>query len=142
MNKTALLLLLALPLLAAGESPTITKTYHHCTGIPGRGNSPHLFDTSEIYTCDEGAIEVSGTWDETIEYGYVFTTDLGRPDGPPHRATQVDYDSKKWCADPHPWDPHQMVRCGDKPTMCWDGRMGTWDPQWQGFSCVTPDHHK
>lgn len=142
MTKMALVILVILPFAVLGDSPVPTKTFHHCTWSPGRANSPHLFDVSDNYTCDEGPVEITGTWGAAIEYGYVFADQMGKPDGQPRRALQSDYESAKWCPDPHPWDPHRMVRCRDKPTMCWEGRMGTWDPEWQGFSCVTPDHHK
>ncbi len=118
------------------------KTYHHCSYIGGKGNDPHLFDTSDIYKCDEGSVEISGTRDETIENGYVYTTELGNPDGfeEPHRVTPSDLSDNKWCHAPGPSDPNRMVRCGNKPITCWDGKRATWDPEWQGYSCVTPDH--
>jgi hypothetical protein len=123
------------------ESHVPDKTFHHCTLVGSSGNSPHLFDVSEIYRCDEGAVEITGQWKETIEYGYVFTTELGRPSRiGPHRASAFDYESNKWCPTPKPWDSGQKERCGDKPITCWDKKPATWDPNWQGFSCATPDH--
>lgn len=116
------------------------QTFHHCTFVGGSGNSPHLFDVSEIYQCDEGKIEIAGQWTQAIEYGYVFTEQLGRSAGDPHKVTASDYKDSKWCSTPTPWDANYKKRCGDKPTKCWDGKMGTWDPNWQGYSCVTSDH--
>jgi hypothetical protein len=121
--------------------PPIKTTFHHCSYIGSSSNSPHLFDTSEIYQCDEGAIEIAGTWNETIEYGYVYYSELGRPGREqPQKATKADYDSAKWCSTPQPWDANQKERCGDKPVICFDHKAATWDPAWQGYSCATPDH--
>jgi len=116
-----------------------TTTFHNCTADGGSGNSPHLFDVSEIYKCDEGRIEIAGRRTMAIEYGYVYTQELGRPDmySPPRLATEDDYKSYKWCPGKPPVD---KVMCGDKPVKCWDGKMATWDPKWQGYSCATPDH--
>jgi len=116
------------------------KTFHHCTVIGGAGNSPHLFDVSEIYKCDEGTVEIAGRRTMTIEYGYVFTQELGKPSGEPYPATAADYKDYKWCPTPKPWDENQKEMCGDKPGICFDHKPGTWDPEWQGYSCATPDH--
>lgn len=117
------------------------EKFNHCRMVGGSSNDPHLFDTSEIYQCDEGQIEIAGQWNETIENGYVFTTELGRPGRmEPRKVTASDFSNNKWCATPKPWDANQRERCGDKPGKCWDGKMETWDRKWQGYSCVTPDH--
>lgn len=129
---------LALSLIAAVEDST--KSYHHCSEVGGTGNSPHLFDTSEIYKCDEGKIEIMGRREMVIERGYVYQTEMGKPIGEPHRASDADFTNYKWCADPGPADRNQQRMCGDKPTTCYDGKPSTWDPEWQGHSCVTPDH--
>jgi hypothetical protein len=116
--------------------------FNHCTYAGGSGNVPHLFDISEVYSCDEGKIEIAGQTRQTIEYGHVYSTELGRPSREqPHVATDYDYKSNKWCATPTPWDKNQKERCGDKPTTCWDGKPATWDPNWRGYSCITPDHN-
>jgi hypothetical protein len=127
--------------IAAGDG-MVQKRFHHCSIINGSGNEPHLFDISEVYSCDEGQIEISGQTREIIEYGYIYTTEMGRPSREaPRVATEKDYKSSKWCSTPTPWDKNQKERCGDKPHMCFDGKPGTWDEKWQGYSCVTPDHH-
>jgi hypothetical protein len=119
----------------------INHTFHHCTFVGGSGNVPHLFDTSEIYQCDEGKIEIAGRRRMGIEYGYVYETELGRPScDRPHIATKADYRDYKWCPNPGPQDANQKEMCGDKPTKCFDGKPGTWDSNWQGYSCSTPDH--
>lgn len=130
-----------MPLVGPLPPPHYTaRTFHRCTYIGGSGNSPHLFDVSEIYQCDEGKIEIAGQWTQAIEYGYVFTEQLGRSAGDPHKVTASDYEDNKWCSTPTPWDANYKKRCGSKPGKCWDGKLGTWDPAWQGYSCVTPDH--
>jgi hypothetical protein len=136
--RIAIVLLLS-SLAFAGDDAS--KTFHHCTLIGGSANSPHLFDRSEIYKCDEGNIELSGQENETIEYGYVFSTELGRPScEPPHKPLTSDLKWNKWCSTPKPWDANQKERCGDTRGMCFDGKPATWDPKWQGFSCATPNH--
>lgn len=118
------------------------STFHNCALVGGSGNSPHLFDVSKIYKCDEGHVEIAGRSTMIIEHGYVYEEELGEPSGfsQPHIATASDYRDYKWCPKPSPSDPNQKEMCGDKPTTCWDGKPGTWDPNWQGYSCVTPDH--
>lgn len=114
-----------------------TKHFHNCTFTSGSWNTPHLFDTAEVYSCDEGTVEIAGKTTETIEHGYVYTTHMGRfGTEDPHPATAFDYNSSKWCAGKN----GQQERCGDKPVICWDGKIATWDENWQGYSCVTPDH--
>jgi hypothetical protein len=115
-------------------------TFHGCNYVGGSGNSPHLFDRSDVYQCDEGKIEIAGRETKTIEYGYVFTEEMGKPSETPHKATNSDYRDSKWCPKPGPQDADQKERCGDVPTTCWDGKPGTWDDNWKGYSCVTPDH--
>ena len=138
--KNVLVLLLLAAFATAGEKARV-QTFHHCSYIGGSGNNPHLFDKSEIYQCDEGKIEIAGTWNQTIEHGYLFTTELGRPSmDKPREATKSDLEGAKWCSTPKPWDINQKERCGSKPITCWDGKPSTWDPDWQGFSCATPDH--
>lgn len=139
MNRILMVTPLAILGLALSGA-SVKTTFHNCTASGGSGNSPHLFDVSEIYSCDEGEVEIAGRTTATIEYGYVYETELGRPFGEPHIATSDDYQNSKWCATPTPWDPKQKERCGDRPGKCWDGKMATWDPAWQGYSCVTPDH--
>lgn len=120
-----------------------TQTFHNCKWVGGAGNSPHLFDVSEIYQCDEGKVEINGRHTMTIEYGYVFEEDFGKPAcAQPRRAEPVDDRDYKWCATPKPWDSNQKEMCGDKPVTCFDGKPATWDPDWQGFSCMTPEHFK
>lgn len=135
---SATVLVAAIALLG---QPDTTKHFHHCTVIGGSGNSPHLFDVSEVYSCDEGNVEIAGQYTQTIEHGYVYSAEMGRPSREStHLATADDYKYYKWCPTPAPWDNNQKKRCGDKPSMCWDGKVGTWDENWQGYSCVTPDH--
>ena len=108
------------------------QTFHHCSFGGGSENTPHLFDTSEIYSCDESRIEIAGQWGQSIEYGYIYTSQLGRPgQDKPRRATEADYAKYKWCDT----DLNHKLRCGDKPVVCWDGRLATWDKKWQGYSC-------
>ena len=116
-------------------------TFHNCHMEGGSGNHPHLFDTSEIYQCDEGKVEIAGRRTMAIEYGYVYEQELGRPSCErPHVAAEYDYESYEWCPNPTQWDPHEKRMCGDKPGKCFDGKPATWDPDWRGYSCVTPDH--
>lgn len=138
----ALILGLALALVVALGADSTDKHFHHCAFVSGSGNIPHLFDMSETYLCDEGTVEIAGQTRQTIEYGYVYSTEMGRPGRQePHVATDYDYKSNKWCPAPTPHDSNQKERCGDIPTTCWDGKPGTWDSNWQGYSCVTPDHN-
>jgi len=131
----------ALLLVAGISADGRHYNYHHCTSTGGSANTPRLFDISEIYSCDEGTVEIAGRVEQAIEYGYVYETELGRPSREsPHPATTFDYNNYKWCPSPSARDGNQKVRCGDKPTKCWDGKLSTWDAQWQGYSCVTPDH--
>lgn len=120
--------------------PVARLAFHNCSSIGSSGNAPHLFDVSEVYRCDEGDVEIVGHREMAIENGYVFTQELGRPTGEPYRATAMDYQRYKWCDDPKPWDLNQKKMCGDVPNKCYDGKMGAWDPNWQGYSCVRPDH--
>lgn len=138
-TSTKFILIAFVCAILSGDTDTVTH-FHGCKWIGGTGNEPHLFDISEIYSCDEGKIEIAGKMQETIEYGYVFSSQLGKPTGVPHPATDYDYRSEKWCPTPTPQDPNQKERCGDKPVICWDKKIATWDPDWQGYSCATPDH--
>jgi hypothetical protein len=122
------------------KGPVIT--FHHCTYGGGSSNIPHLFDASKIYHCDEGDIEVAGQWNQTIERGYLYESEMGEPKGTPRPATADDYAQSKWCSTPKPWDVTHKERCGDKPIKCFDGKLATWDKEWRGYSCVTPDHAK
>src|SRR5882724_8267721 len=121
---------------ATGKVP-IKQSFHHCAIVRWSANSPHLFDVAEVYHCDEGDIEIAGQWKMAIEYKSVFETKLGRPEGTPRRATSEDYKNYKWCSADN---PRQLGLCGDKPTICFDGKPGTWDPAWLGYSCATTDH--
>lgn len=130
-------------LLVIGAVGQSSQTFHHCTWFPfaGAGNSPHLYDTSKVYKCDEGTVEISGQWNETIEHGYVYTTDLGEPGRfGPHKVSESDYEWAEWCPAPTESDPSRKVRCGSKAGKCFDGKPATWDAAWQGYSCATPDH--
>lgn len=140
MNKNiAIALLLGTFVVAAQDRPA--KTYHHCTHVGGSGNTPQLFDVSEVYQCDEGKIEIAGRMEMEIEHGYVYQSDLGRPSCErPHPVSEADYKNYKWCPDPGPQDLHQQRMCGDKPNTCFDGKTATWDEKWHGYSCATPDH--
>jgi hypothetical protein len=126
-----------------GAVPTTTTVFHNCSMVGESSNTPHLFDISKIYKCDEGAVEIAGRREMTIENGYVYETEMGEPNSMvlPHLAIRADYRDYKWCSKPGPTDPNQKVMCGDKPTTCYDGKLATWNPDWQGYSCVTPDHH-
>ncbi len=123
------------------SAPTVT-TFHNCSWVGESGNSPHLFDMSKIYKCDEGTVEIAGRIRKVIENGYLYETEMGEPSesNPPRRATPSDYREYKWCSSPGPTDPNQKEMCGDTPRRCWDGKMATWDANWQGYSCATPDH--
>ena len=140
-NNIKMILLFSLLAFAGSMGADAEKHFHHCSFVGGSGNTPHLFDIAEVYSCDEGTVEIAGQTRQTIEYGYVYSTELGRPTNEqPHIATDYDYKSTKWCPTPTPQDKNQKERCGDKPTICWDGKPGTWDSSWQGYSCGTPDH--
>jgi|ERR1019366_833708 hypothetical protein len=136
-----LVLAFAIGVCSQSEKAIQTTTFHNCVSSGGTGNIPHRFDVSEVFQCDEGRIEIAGKREMAIEYGTVFETEMGRPSGEPHKATAANYKDYKWCPSPTPQDRNQKEMCGDKPGMCWDGKIGTWDSAWQGYSCATPDHH-
>jgi hypothetical protein len=118
------------------------QTFHNCSLIGQSGNSPHLFDVSEIYQCEEGQVEIVGKWGLSIENGYVYKRELGRPVLEATRLVSAsDYKDYKWCPTPTPWDANQKEMCGDRPTTCFDGKPATWDSDWQGYSCTTRDHN-
>jgi hypothetical protein len=93
----------------------VVKTFTNCAIDGGTANLDGYQTASEIYKCDQGRIELKGRWSMTIEYGTVFHTQLGRPDGEPHRATVFDMRSFKWCHTPRRWDQTQMELCGANP---------------------------
>ncbi len=136
-----LLLVFILSSLAFCQQLTFNTTtdalqFHNCSRVTETGNFPHLFDMSEIYKCDEGSVTISGKLTKTIENGYVYDKELGRP-LQPYPVTKSDYLYYKWC----PTNLHNVkIMCGDKPITCWDGKTATWDKNWQGYSCVTQDH--
>jgi hypothetical protein len=132
--------LIVLAALALASGADADKHFHHCTFVGGSGNSPHLFDVSEVYACDEGKVEIAGQTTQTIEYGHIYTSDLGRIRMEPRAVSDFDLKSLKWCSTPTAWDKNQKERCGDKPVTCFDGKIATWDAGWQGYSCATPDH--
>jgi hypothetical protein len=114
--------------MVAQETQPIKATFHNCTVNGGTSNMDGYQTMSEVYACDEGNIELKGRWSMTIEYGAVFDTKLGRPDGEPHRATDFDLQEFKWCPTPHPWDAHQKELCGlPPPPKCWDGKPPRFD---------------
>lgn len=126
---------------AISHSPTTKAHFHHCRLIKSIGNWPHLFDESKIYRCDEGDVEISGQVTMTIENGYVYTEHLGEPGyPPPHCATKEDLTHYKWCPSPKSFAPDYRQMCGNAPIVCYDGKMSTWDNNWKGYSCATPDH--
>ena len=103
-------------------------SFHNCRIDGGTGNDPHYQDMSEFYKCDEGRVELKGRWSMTIEYGTVFSTEMGRPSSTPHTATKDDYSTFKWCSDPKPWDKNQKELCGlVPPEKCWDGKTPRYD---------------
>lgn len=140
MFKMFLYILMLLVQQPSSIQPESVTSFHHCSVVGGSWNYPHLFDVSKIYKCDEGIIEVAGQSTAAIEKGWVYEQEMGEPVGEPHLATRDDFENRKWCPHPTPGDPNRKIRCGDKPGKCWDGKLGTWDPDWQGYSCVTPDN--
>lgn len=127
--------------LGAASDPK-PLSFHNCSVVNKTVNLTRLFGVSKFYKCDEGTVEIAGRSEMTIENGYVYSTELGEPDelSPPRLAQPVDYSDKEWCPRPTPSDPERKVLCGNKPRKCWDGKDSTWDPEWQGYSCNTPDH--
>src|SRR5260370_27314179 len=99
---TAVVFLLAVCIMAQ-DSPKSPATYHHCTYVGGSANTPHLFDMSEIYQCDEGEVELAGRMEMAIEYGYVYQSEMGKPSCErPHPVSEADYDNYEWCPKPCP----------------------------------------
>lgn len=133
-------LVLMCSLVSSSQEPHPKTVYHGCREVSSSANHPHLFDAAEYYQCDEGEIEISGTWNESIQGGYVYDTTLGRVDGDPRPVSDSDFEYSKWCPKVTRSGIHIEERCGSKPGPCWDGKSGTWDPAWQGYSCMTPDH--
>jgi hypothetical protein len=149
MKRSLVFTVLALAILGVvvrSQPGAITKpavtAFHNCSMVGESANSPHLFDRAKTYKCDEGTIEIAGRREMTIEKGYVYETELGEmiDFSTPRRVSASDYRDYKWCPDPSQGDPNQMKMCGETQPICYDGKPGTWDAAWQGYSCVTPDH--
>ena len=108
---------------AQQDAAPIKATFHNCISEGSTANTEGFQSASEFYRCDEGRVEMKGRWSETIEYGYVYHTQLGRIEGAPHRVTGWELSNFKWCKTPKEWDSHQMEMCGSVPVKkCWDGK--------------------
>jgi len=153
----AILLIAALPVVGQEASTTTSDTslctahsgsfctvlqsaYHNCKWVGGEGNRHHYQDLAEDYQCDEGRVELNGKWSMTIEYGWVYRTEMGRLAGDPKKATDFDYKEYKWCATPQHWDENQKELCGLTPVKeCWDGKPPTFDSTGD-WTCTGPEH--
>jgi hypothetical protein len=103
------------------------NAFHNCSLDGSTGNLNGYQTASETYKCDEGLIELNGRWSMTVEYGYVFRTQLGRPEGEPFPEAGTE-GMFKWCPTPKPWDKNQKELCGlIPPKKCWDGKPPRFD---------------
>lgn len=97
------------------------KVFSDCKLVNQDGNMDGYQTAGEYYQCAEGIIKLKGKWTLFYEDGYIYRQQLGRLDGEPYRATELDHKMYRWCPVPH---SKELEMCGpsNEPLPKWETR--------------------